>query len=353
MAIGGRQGRSREHSTQEAHSGESRSRSNAPHLRIEARNPARISTTYVMAAKTVSREVVNMIERDFIQMRASGLDRLSNTFTRDQEFCESLAALHPWNVGRLFVYLRWAQNYLPPIQEELLAMIPRHFSAAHSHEARFWTLSLCGGIFKDLGLIPYLIVRGLIWDAGFALRRSLENAGLLAHLWQEPGKVEHLLHPESGPFKNAFVSEVNKDRAYALKTSGIQKRFAACSLGKPMSDLYKILSTYSIHGGSPSQHARSQLEPTRVSCMLVNRPDPLEKSLGQDLEIFANGSEILCTELVFVHGTFGRKYSVLRSKGGEGGFYFTKLLDRGSDSEMSRLVQATLHDLGWLNHPGP
>jgi hypothetical protein len=40
--------------------------------------------------------------------RAKGLDRLSHTFTRDQEFCEALATAQPLSVARLFVYLRWA-----------------------------------------------------------------------------------------------------------------------------------------------------------------------------------------------------------------------------------------------------
>jgi hypothetical protein len=110
-----------------------------------------------------------------ITPRAEGLDRLSQTFMRDKQFCEILATTHSWSVGRMFVYLRWAQNYIPCIQEELQAMVVRHFPTTHTQDASFWTLSLTGGIFKDLGLIPYLVIRGLIWDAGFALRRSLES----------------------------------------------------------------------------------------------------------------------------------------------------------------------------------
>jgi len=228
-------------------------------------------------------------------------------------------------------------------------MVAQHFETAHAREAAFWTLSLTGGVFKDLGLIPYLVVRGLIWDAGFAVRRSLENAGLLAQLWQDPAKAEHLSNPEAGAFKNAFVAEPNKKKAADLKAQGIQKRFALCTLGKPMSDLYRMLSAYSIHGGSPNQLVTSQLQPTRVSCMLLNRPDPLDTSLSRDLEIFANGCEMLCLELAFVHGKFGKKYGLLPSKGGEGGFYLTKLLERGPDAEMTHLIQATLSDLGWTD----
>ena len=76
--------------------------------------------------------------------------------------------------------------------------------------------------------------------------------------------------------RNAFVAEPDKKKFDDLKSQGIQKRFAACTAGKPMSDLYRILSAYSVHGGSPNQLITAQLEPTRVSCMLANRPDPSE-----------------------------------------------------------------------------
>jgi hypothetical protein len=170
---------------------------------------------------------------------------------------------------------------------------------------------------------------------------------VLAHLWQDPTKADFLSDPGTGAFKQAFVAEVDKQKAANLKAKGIQKRFAVCNLGKPMSDLYRMLSMYSVHGGSPYQLITSQLAPTRVSCMLVNRTDPSEKDLTKDLEIFANSCEMLCVEITYVHGTFGKQYGLLPSKGGEGGFYLTKLLDRGSNSEMTNLVRATLHDLGW------
>ena len=281
--------------------------------------------------------------------RAKGLDKLSHTFTRDQEFCDALAARCPERVGRLFVYLRWAHNYMPSIQEELHGMVGRHFAADHRQDAGFWTHSLTGGVFKDLGLVPYLVVRGLIWDAGFALRRSLENAGVLAHLWQDPGKAEYLASPDTGPFRNAFVAESDSGKAAALRSRGVQKRFAACSLGKPMSDLYRMLSAYAVHGGTPNQLVTSELLPNSASCMLLNRPDPLRRDVSRDLDILADGCEMLCVETVFVHGTFGNKYGILPSKGGEGGAYLTKLLDRGPDSEMTHLVQATLHDFGWAS----
>ena len=46
------------------------------------------------------------------------LDRLLGTFTRDKEFCESLINNNAVEVARLLVYVRWAQLYFIPIQEE-------------------------------------------------------------------------------------------------------------------------------------------------------------------------------------------------------------------------------------------
>jgi hypothetical protein len=275
------------------------------------------------------------------------LDRLTQTFTKDQEFCEAIALKQSWNVGRLFVYLRWAQNYIPAIQEELHAMADSHFPAAYTKDAKFWTLTIVAGTFRDLALVPYLVLRGLISEAGLAVRRSLENMGVLAILWHDPSTTEYLSDPEGGPFKNAFVRESDRNKAADLKMRGVQKRFHVSMLGRPMSDLYHILSKYTVHGGSPDQLVTANLLPTRLSCMLVNRPDPLEKDLTKDLVILANGCEMLCVELAFVHGKWSKKYGLQPSKGSEGGFRLTNLLESGPDGSMSDLIRSTLQDLGW------
>jgi hypothetical protein len=279
--------------------------------------------------------------------RFGGLDRLTHTFKADQDFCDALAATQPSEVARLLVYRRWAQLYLPDIQSEMVAMVGSHFPSKFSKDAEFWTLSLIGGAFKDLGLVPYLAVRGVIWDAGFAVRRSLENVGLLAHLWQDPSKSQFLSDPDARAFANAFVAEPDRKQADALKGKRIQKRFSANSMPNALSDLYRLLSAYSIHGGSPKQLVNTQIDPTRVSCMLLNRPDPVEKALNRELDVLANGCEVICIELSTLLGIFGKRYARLPSKAGEGGFHLTKLLDRGPHSEMSRLIEQTLQDLKW------
>jgi hypothetical protein len=290
---------------------------------------------------------VAMIEQKRATPRAQALDRLSHTFSKDQEFCEALARKEPRSIGRLLAYLRWAHNYILPIQDDFHLLAGKHFAASLADEASVWTLTLVAGILRDLGLVPYLVVRGLIFSAGFLLRRSLESAGVLTHLWHDPSKAAHLGDPNGGPFKNAFTSESNAKKAADLKAQGVQKRFAACTLGRLMSDLYRILSGFTVHGDSPKQLVGSELAPTAFSCMFINRPDPSDKSLAKDLEVLANGCEILCVEVVSVHGTYSKKYGLHPSKGGEGGLLLTRLLERGPEAEQTHLVSAILDDLSW------
>lgn len=279
--------------------------------------------------------------------RAEGLDALSHTFSKDLEFCEGLALAQPQNVARIFVYLRWAHNYLNPIQEELASLTAKHFPSSCATDAKLWTLTLTGGIYRDLGLVPYLAVRGLVSIAGFLIRRSLESAGLLAHLWHDPNNAEYLRNPDSKEFKHAFLSETNKKKASDLLSRGLQKRFASSHGGKEMSDLYRIFSGFTVHGDSPKQLVGAQLAPNSFSCMFINRPNPRDSSLAKELELFAIACEMICVEIALLHGGYAKKYGMLPSKGGEGGFYLMRLLDRGSDSDMNHIISATLDDFGW------
>jgi hypothetical protein len=154
---------------------------------------------------------------------------------------------------------------------------------------------------------------------------TLPSMGVLSHLWKDPSKAEHLSDPDTRAFANAFVAEPDRKQAGALKSKGIQKRFSASGMPNAMSDLYRLLSAYSVHGGSPKQLVNTQINPTRVSFMFLNRPDPLEETLTRDVEVLANGCEVICIELSTLLGTFGKRYGRLPSKAGEGGFYLTKL----------------------------
>ena len=280
---------------------------------------------------------------------SDGVDAVTRTFLRDREFCDALAASHARHVGRLLVYAKWVHNYMTPIQEELHHMAARHFPAQYVKDAGFWTLTNTGGIGRDLLLVPYLVLRGVISEAGFALRRSFENAGVLAHLWSEPSVSAFLGSQDDQGFRRAFIWEPKEDRRRALKAAGIQKRFERCAMPQPLTQLYSILSELTVHGGSPSQLMNTELVPTRFSCAMLNRPDPAAKDISRELTLLGNGCEMLCIEVATIHGTYGKKYSVTPSKGGEGGFYLTKLLDQQPDGEMSKAITAALAELGWLD----
>jgi hypothetical protein len=282
--------------------------------------------------------------------RAETLDRWLATFTKDVEFCETLAISHAAEVGRLFVYVRWLQLYFAPIQEELCGMTSKHFPSEHAKTAEHWTLALTGSIARDINLVPYLVIRGLISEAGLAVRRSMENVGVIAHLWQQPTNAIYLASPDAPEFRKAFVWESDRKRSELLRTNGIQKRFEKCLMAKPLSSLYQILSKYTVHGGSLEQLVNSEIAPTRLSCALINRPDPIQKDVHRDLQILGNGCEMLCIELCAVHGAFGKTYGVTPSKGGEGGFYLTKLIDSGTNGEMANVISIILSDLGWLDN---
>jgi hypothetical protein len=283
--------------------------------------------------------------------RADGMDDFTLTFSKDREFCEAMAVRHPKEIGRLLVYLGWAQNCLNPIQLELNDLVRRHFDPAVAREAGFWTVTLIGGVYKDLALVPYLAIRGLLSEAGVVVRRSLEHVGVLAHLWYDPSKATLLSDPESGAFRNAFVSEADKRKAADLKAAGLQKRFAQCMLGKAASGLYRILSSHTVHGGSPTQVVGEELAPTRLSCMFVNRPDPLEKDLRVLIQVLGQGCELLCAEIAFIHATYAKQYKLPPSKAGKGGYFLSTLIETVPDGGLAAMIDKTLMDLGWSPTP--
>jgi hypothetical protein len=288
-----------------------------------------------------------MTSHDESLSRAAGLDSLSHTFIKDREFCEALAKAQPKNTARLLAYLRWSKSYMPEIQLGLHDLVDQHFPRQYAHEARLWTMSLTEGVTRDVGLVPYLAIRGLIWEAGVATRRGLENVGLLAHLWREPSKARYLNDADGKDFRNAFVNEVDKVAANQLQARRVQKRFAASSMSEQLSQLYRVVSTYSVHGASPNQLVTSQLAPTRLSCMFVHRPDPTTRPLGRDLELFGNACEMLCSEVAFIYGSAAKTYKTPNPKAFEGGRLLSALMDNGPSSSMDALIGATLNDLGW------
>ena len=283
---------------------------------------------------------------DTSDTKAAGLDRLTGTFSRDREFCHALANANGPEVARILVYVRWARHYIPPIQVELESLVSRHFAFIHRTNAAFWTLALLGATMKDLGIIGYLIIRGLVWDAGYAARRSLENIGVLASLWFAPEKAASLKSAESEEFRRAFLWESDSKARADLKSRGIQKRFEFCNMAPAASQLYSLLSKYSVHGGTPDTLAVTDIEPSACSCMFVNRPDPSRKDISRDITIIGNACEIVAIEVSNVLGTFRGRYGLPPSMAGEGGFFVSQLIDKSS-GQMAAVVKDTLASLGW------
>jgi hypothetical protein len=274
------------------------------------------------------------------------LDRLTGTFSADRRFCDALASTHGDGLARLLVYRRWAAAFATTLQEDLHSAVKIHFPESTLHDAGFWTVTLTAAIHRDIALVPYLFMRGVGSDAGLVVRRSLEHAGVLTHLWAAPEKANFLKDSESGAFKNAFVSESDARRAAELKAAGVQKRFEHCYLAAAASQLYRLLSAYTIHGGSPAQLANSVYEPTGFTCMFLLRPDPSDEHVAQTLRILGNATELLCVELCSLTRLVAQKYGVASSHSGEGIRFISEIIDP-STGRLADTIQSTKADLGW------
>ena len=281
------------------------------------------------------------------QLPSEALDELTATFVSDRKHCDALlSSPHSMLVGRILIYYKWARLYLPHIQEGLIEIAGKRFPERHANDAEVWTELLIGGMLKDICLVPYLTLRGVISEAGFVIRRSLEHLGVLTHFWRDPSKAECLGDSESREFYDAFVRERDARAAQKLKDEGTRKRFAALwNFRQPASELYKLFSTIDVHGGTLTNVILALRAEGTVSCGFVDRSDPDDQ---QALSLLHSGIEMLCVEISTLHGQYGKKYEVTPPMVGEGGRRLTELLssvDRPSP-EMIRELVALNHDLG-------
>lgn len=275
------------------------------------------------------------------------LDEKTHTFRSDMLYCNRLLeSSSSLLVARILVYYIWARNFLPHVQTGLTAIAKKRFPESCRKDAITWTALLSSGVLKDICLTPYLVVRGLFSEAGSVIRRSLEHVGVLTHFWAEPGKAAFLSDPDSTQFNDSFVREGNPQRAKELKDKKIRKRFAAFSvMGTPASDMYKILSSYDVHGGTPLNVVRSLAEENSVSCGFIDRKDPNDQST---LIMLHSGIEIILVEILELHGQYGKPYGVTPPMVGEGGRLFSELLspiDRPSPQMLKELTRVQ-QDLG-------
>jgi hypothetical protein len=274
---------------------------------------------------------------------SENLEELTGTFSADRAFCDHLfSSENAENAARILVFYKWARLFLPHFQEGLLNIAPKHFPPTDIKTAEFWTATLTAGILKDIYLIPYLVVRGVLSEAGSVLRRTLEHTGVLTHFWYDPTKAAALqCNPDSRDFKEAFERERDKITQDALKAKGIKKRFASFSStgGVAATLLYKILSQYDVHGGTPANLLSASLGPTKLSCGFVNRAVEDE---SRQIEVIGNGCGIVCLEIAYIHAAYGKKYGVTPPEVGEGGRLLFELI---SPDEMKNYIQDMLAQL--------
>ncbi len=239
---------------------------------------------------------------------SSNIDRVSRTFSADRSFCDYLFASEiASKAAELLVEYDWAHRHLIEFQGSLLAMVPLHFKPQDHEIVNGWTALLAAGIHHDINLVPYFAMRGLMLEAGAALRRGLEHAGLLTHLWKEPLKAIVLANPDSQDFTNAFQSERDKQKQEDLKNRGVKKRFASFLQAKVASMLYESLSEYHVHGGRMLPMGLRSLEPGEFSCGFANRDTDLTH-LASMLDSLILACQVLLDEIVNLYYVYGAMY---------------------------------------------
>jgi len=233
------------------------------------------------------------------------IDRLTGTFRADRRFCDSLfVSENAENFAEILVYYIWAHVFLPHFQKGILQFVPLHFQRDSHERARFWSYALSLGVMKDLRLIPYLLMRGLIAESGSVLRRSLEHVGVLTHIWSDPTKLRFLDEIDSKEYRDAFQSEKDKHVQSDLKARGVKKRFACLLSDGAASTLYEILSNWWVHGGSSAYLLHWESDPGQSSCWFLDRKTPAEARI----DLLSQGVAILCMEIVNLYITHAQKY---------------------------------------------
>jgi hypothetical protein len=250
---------------------------------------------------TQASAVVKMGENGMKQPSQT-LDRLTNTFTADREFFDAMMAEPP---GKAFIemciWYLWLHEYLHDIQNSL-----NDAGKPNGSTYQLWVVSMIGGAAQAVGMLMYLMARGVVHEAAASGRRALESLGMACHLVRDPSKTQFLSgsESESRDFTKAFIRGPNQGEAKKLKEEGIRYRFAGMS--KPMAraatQLYEIFSRFNVHGGTLSSLAGIALKPTANSCSFHNRS--LDE-VGKNVPLFKPILEITAIELMDLVGHFG------------------------------------------------
>lgn len=265
------------------------------------------------------------------------VEAVTRTFSADQKFCDYLLRSDAARlVGRMLLYHRWAWKYMVHCQTGLWDNVAARFEETDREQAQVWTSIMLGSVFRGIGLVQYLSLRGLVGEAEVVIRRALESMGVVSHFWHEPQKVRAVGDPDSSAFKATFQRESREDKAKVLKAKGLSKRFEYLKLGEPASSLYALMSRSSVHGDSAHHLGNTSLVPTPFSCGFENRS---VERLVSKFDILAKGCEILCVETAILCGLYAVRSREVR----EAGAVITVWLS--SPEEMERRIDGVLSEV--------
>jgi hypothetical protein len=277
---------------------------------------------------------------------SQALDNLTNTFTADRKFFDTLTA-HP--CGETFVemcvWYLWLHDYLHDIQNSL-----HDGGKSHGHDYQVLVVSMIGGAAQSLGMLMNLLARGVVNEAAASGRRALEYLGVACHLVRDPAKAKYLSKDETGDspeFNKAFVRGPDSREAEKLKRDGIRYRFAGMSteIARTATQLYKIFNQFNVHGGTMISLSSIALMPTANSCAFHNRS---VDEVAKNLPLFKPILEITAFELMDLVGHYGTR----NKRVNEAGACVLVWFDR-TDPRWLERVQMIRQDFGLVGWPNP
>jgi len=267
---------------------------------------------------------------------SQALDNLTNTFTADRKFFD---ALMTQPCGEAFVemcvWFLWLHEYLHDIQSSL-----HESGKTHGPHYQVWVVSMIGGAAQSIGMLMYLVARGVVHEGAGSGRRALEYLGMACHLVRDPALAKFLQDAESAGFTKAFIRGPDRQEAERLKQNGIRYRFAGMNEATAQSatQLYEIFSRFNVHGGTMSSLTGISHAPTPHSCFFHNRS--LDE-VSKNLLLFKPVVEITAMELMELVGRYGTR----TKRTNEAGACVLVWLDRKDPRWMERL-QAVREALG-------
>jgi len=274
---------------------------------------------------------------------SQAFDNLTNTFTADRKFFDALIG-QP--CGETFVemcvWYLWLHEYMHDIQDSL-----HDGGKLHGSNYQLWVVSMIGGAAQSIGMLMYLLARGVVQEAAASGRRALEYLGVASHLVRDPARAQFLSKDETNSleFTKAFVRGPDRREAKKLKEDGIRYRFAGMSSGiaKSVSQLYEIFSRFNVHGGTLSSLSGIALVPTENSCAFHNRS---VDEVAKNLPLFKPILEITAIELMDLVGHYGTRNKRIN----EAGSCVLIWLDRTDPRWLERL-RVIRQDFGLVDRP--